>query len=155
MNGNEGVHGRLHSSNDLSQALSARERALDLRCRQRQAPVAERTRAHPDAPASTQLPERKIRDRHRCTGALDICQERVELRFGLRGRDRLHVARLACIRTRSVRLRFARRAGRAAPRETSRPATSLAPLRDGDTPPLAQVACRSRCPAAELPSFHR
>ena len=29
---------------------------LDLRCRQRQAPVAEGTRAHPDAPASTQLP---------------------------------------------------------------------------------------------------
>jgi len=27
-------------------------------------------------------------DRHRCTGAPDLCQQRVELRFGLRGRDR-------------------------------------------------------------------
>jgi len=34
----------------------ARGRAMGLRCRQRQAPVAERTCAYPDAPASTQLP---------------------------------------------------------------------------------------------------
>jgi hypothetical protein len=92
-----------------------------------------------------------IRVRHRCTGGLDICQERVGLRLWLRGRDRLHVPRLACIRIRGVRFRFARRASMAAPRETSRPPTSLALLRHGDASPLAQVACRSRCPAAELP----
>jgi hypothetical protein len=76
-------------------------------------------------------------------------------RQGMMGGAKAHYdPRLAVIRTRSVRLRFARRAGVAAPRETYRPPTSVALLRHGDASLLVQVAGRSRCPAAELPFIH-
>jgi hypothetical protein len=70
-------------------------------------PVADRTCADAEAPTPTQPPRTAIlAERNRRTRALDLCQ-RMELRFGLRGRDRLHVPKLTWDPDRSARLRRA------------------------------------------------